>query len=86
MAGIPPPLPVPGRAYAGRTICGRMQRPVEQRRVQRVRQVISKVTAETLCRDLKTFKTYRDSHTEEGKDFSNPEVKAWLKRQRRRKF
>ena len=48
--------------------------------------VISKVTAEALCRDLKTFKTYRDSHTEEGRDFSNPEVKAWLKRQRRRKF
>lgn len=48
--------------------------------------LVSRRTAEKLCQELKSFKTYKDSHTEEGRDFSNPEVKAWLKRQRRRKF
>ena len=47
---------------------------------------VSRRYAEDLCDKLKAFKTFRDSHTEEGLDFSNPEVKAWLKRQRRRKL
>lgn len=48
--------------------------------------LVSKDNADELCTQLKAFKTFRDSKTEEGKDFSNPQVKAWLKRQRRRKF
>ena len=34
--------------------------------------------------ELRSFKTFRDSKTEEGRDFDNPEVKAWLKRQRKK--
>lgn len=48
--------------------------------------MISRRTAEKLCKELKSFKTFKDSFTEEGKDFHNPEVKAWMKRQRRRKL
>lgn len=48
--------------------------------------MISRRTAEKLCADLKSFKTFKDSHTEEGRDFRNPEVKAWLNRQRKRKI
>lgn len=39
--------------------------------------------AEKLIEELRSFKTFRDSKTEEGRDFDNPEVKAWLKRQRK---
>lgn len=48
--------------------------------------LLSKANAEELIEELKTFKTFRDSKTEEGRDFDNPQVKAWLKRQRRRKI
>ena len=48
--------------------------------------LLSKANAEELIEELKTFKTFRDSKTEEGSDFNNPEVKAWLKRQRRKKL
>lgn len=47
--------------------------------------LLSKTNAEKLCEELKSFKTFRDSKTEEGRDFNNPEVKAWLKRQRKRR-
>ena len=47
---------------------------------------VSNRYADDLCEKLKSFKTYKDSHTEEGRDFNNPEVKAWLKKQRRRKL
>lgn len=47
---------------------------------------VSKRYADDLCEKLKSFQTYKDSHTEEGRDFNNPEVKAWLKKQRRRKL
>ena len=46
--------------------------------------LLSKVNAENLIEELRSFKTFRDSKTEEGRDFDNPEVKAWLKRQRKR--
>ena len=37
-----------------------------------------------VCTDRWNNQTFRDSKTEEGRDFDNPEVKAWLKRQRKR--
>ena len=46
--------------------------------------LLSKANAEKLIEELRSFKTFRDSKTEEGRDFDNPEVKAWLKRQRKR--
>ena len=46
--------------------------------------LLSKANAEKLAKELKEFKTFRDSNTEEGRDFDNPEVKAWLKHQRKR--
>lgn len=46
--------------------------------------LLSKANAEELIEELRSFKTFRDSKTEEGRDFDNPEVKAWLKRQRKR--
>ena len=47
--------------------------------------LLSRANAENLIEELRSFKTFRDSKTEEGRDFYNPEVKAWLKRQRRKK-
>lgn len=46
--------------------------------------LLSKKNAEELAEQLRSFKTFRDSKTEEGRDFGNPEVKAWLKRQRKK--
>ena len=46
--------------------------------------LLSKANAEKLAKELKEFKTFRDSKTKEGQDFDNPEVKAWLKHQRKR--
>ena len=46
--------------------------------------LLSKANAEKLIEELRSFKTFRDRKTEEGRDFDNPEVKAWLKRQRKR--
>lgn len=46
--------------------------------------LLSKANAETLIEELRSFKTFRDSKTDEGRDFDNPEVKAWMKRQRKR--
>ena len=46
--------------------------------------LLSKANAEKLIEELRSFKTFRDSKTEEGQDFENPEVKAWMKRQRRK--
>lgn len=48
--------------------------------------LLSKKNAEDLIEELRSFKAFRDSKTEEGRDFNNPEVKAWLKRQRHRKL
>lgn len=48
--------------------------------------LLSKANAEQLAEELRSFKTFRDSKTDEGRDFDNPEVKAWLKRQRRKKL
>lgn len=48
--------------------------------------LLSKANAEKLIEELRSFKTFRDSKTEEGQDFENPEVKAWMKRQRHKKF
>lgn len=48
--------------------------------------MLSRRSAESLCKELKSFKTFKDSHTEEGRDFRNPEVKAWLNRMRKRKI
>ena len=48
--------------------------------------LLSKANAEKLAKELKEFKTFRDSKTEEGQDFENPEVKAWMKRQRHKKL
>ena len=59
-------------------------RPLEQIFFQRLGQVAIKENAEELAEKLRSFKTFRDSKTEEGRDFDNPEVKAWLKRQRKR--
>lgn len=47
--------------------------------------LLSKANAEKLIEELRSFKTFRDSKTKEGRDFDNPEVKAWLKRQRKKK-
>lgn len=46
--------------------------------------LLSKKNAEELAEQLRSFKTFRDGKTEGGRDFDNPEVKAWLKRQRKR--
>ena len=46
--------------------------------------LLSKANAEKLIEELRSFKTFRDSKTDEGRGFDNPEVKAWLKRQRKR--
>lgn len=48
--------------------------------------MLSKKNAEELAEELRSFKTFRDSKTKEGRDFGNPEVKAWLKRQHKRKI
>ena len=48
--------------------------------------LLSKANAEKLIEELRSFKTFRDSKTEEGQDFENHEVKAWMKRQRHKKF
>ena len=47
--------------------------------------LLSKDYAKKLYEELRSFKTFRDSKTAEGRDFGNPEVKAWLKRQRNRR-
>ena len=48
--------------------------------------ILSKKSAEELCVELKQFKTFRDSKTDEGRDFSNPQVKSWLRRQRKKEL
>ena len=48
--------------------------------------LLSKKHAEELAEELRSFKTFRDSKGEEGKDFNNPEVKAWMKRQRTKRI
>ena len=48
--------------------------------------LLSKGNAEKFLEDVKSFKEWRKSKTEEGKDFDNPEVKAWMKRQRSKRL
>ena len=48
--------------------------------------ILSKKSAEELCGELKQFKTFRDSKTDAGRDFSNPQVKSWLRRQRKKEL